>query len=286
MRRDTIFYQLFKQFPSLLFELVDEKPPEAAEYQFDSIEVKETAFRIDGVFLPPDHANPKIAFFAEVQFQEDKDLYHRFFTELLTFLYRHKVRYDNWFGVIIFPSRNLEPSNYLIHDVLVDSYKVKRIYLDELGDLKNQPLGIGLMLLTTTPEDKAVEAAQFLIDKAKNTEVANLEQQAIIDLVTTIIVYKLSKFSREEIETMLGPITEEPRAIREWKEQGLQQGLQQEAQSLVMRLLNKRFGTISEVLVTKIQQLTREQTETLAEDLLDFSVVKDLQKWLKNNQSN
>jgi predicted transposase/invertase (TIGR01784 family) len=82
MRRDTIFYQLFKQFPSLIFELVDEKPPTAAEYQFDSIEVKETAFRIDGVFLPPDHANPKIAFFAEVQFQDDPDLYHRFFTEI------------------------------------------------------------------------------------------------------------------------------------------------------------------------------------------------------------
>ncbi|BAZ80206.1 hypothetical protein NIES73_14560 [Sphaerospermopsis kisseleviana NIES-73] len=97
MRRDTIFYQLFKQFPSLIFELVDEKPPTASEYQFDSIEVKETAFRIDGVFLPPDHANPKIAFFAEVQFQDDQDLYHRFFTELMIFLYRHQVRYDNWY---------------------------------------------------------------------------------------------------------------------------------------------------------------------------------------------
>lgn len=55
MRRDSIFYKLFKQFLSLLFELVDEKPLEAAEYQFDSIEVKETAFRIDGVFLPLKH---------------------------------------------------------------------------------------------------------------------------------------------------------------------------------------------------------------------------------------
>ncbi|MFM2064254.1 MAG: hypothetical protein RLZZ507_3925 [Cyanobacteriota bacterium] len=279
MRRDTIFYQLFKQFPSLIFELVDEKPPTAAEYQFDSIEVKETAFRIDGVFLPPDHANPKIAFFAEVQFQEDQDLYHRFFTELMIFLYRSKVRYDNWYGVIIFPSRSLEPSNYLIHDVLVDSYKVKRIYLDELGDLENQPLGIGLMLLTTTPEDKAIEAAKFLLRKTKNTEVDIFEQEAIIDLVTKIIAYKF-KFSREEIEAMLIP-TEEPRAVREWKEEASKK----EALLLVTRQLNRRFGEITQELLAKIERLTREQIETLAEDLLDFSVVSDLENWLQQHQS-
>ncbi|MEA5577858.1 DUF2887 domain-containing protein [Anabaena sp. UHCC 0451] len=283
MRRDTLFYQLFKQFPGLIFELVDQKPPEAADYQFDSIEVKETAFRIDGVFLPPDHANPKIAFFAEVQFQEDKDLYHRFFTEILTFLYRHKVRYDNWFGVIIFPSRNLEPSNYLIHDVLVDSYKVKRIYLDELGDLENQSLGIGLMLLTNTPENKAREAAKTLLKKAQNTEVDNLEKQAIIDLVTKIMTYKFNKLTREEVELMLlGPITEEPRAIRDWKELGAKT----EAVSLVIRLLNRRFGKVPDVLLPKIEQLSIEKVETLAEDLLDFSVLTDLENWLEQNQAN
>lgn len=280
MRRDTIFYQLFKQFPSLIFELVDDKPPTAAQYQFDSIEVKETAFRIDGVFLPPDHANPKIAFFSEIQFQKDDDLYHRFFTEIFTFLYRHQVRYDNWYGVIIFPSRSLEPSNYLIHDVLVDSYKVKKIYLDELGDLENQPLGIGLMLLTTTPEDKAIEAAKFLLRKTKNTEVDIFEQEAIIDLVTKIIAYKF-KFSREEIEAMLIP-TEEPRAVREWKEEASKK----EALLLVTRQLNRRFGTVSQELLTKVQGLTREQIETLAEDLLDFSVVTDLENWLQQHQPN
>lgn len=93
---------------------------------------------------------------------------------------------------------------------MVDSYKVKRIYLDELGDLENQPLGIGLMLLTTTPESKAIEAAKFLLRKTKNTEVDIFifEQEAIIDLVTKIIAYKF-KFSREEIEAMLIPTEEQ-----------------------------------------------------------------------------
>jgi predicted transposase YdaD len=46
MRRDSIFYQLFLQSPTLLFELLPQPPDRANEYTFDSVEVKETSFRI------------------------------------------------------------------------------------------------------------------------------------------------------------------------------------------------------------------------------------------------
>ncbi|GBE92500.1 hypothetical protein NCWK1_2256 [Nostoc cycadae WK-1] len=167
MRRDSIFYKLFQQFPGLLFELVDQPPSEAENYLFESVEIKETAFRIDGVFLPPANAASQVVFFAEVQFQKDEDLYHRFFSELFLFLYRHSIRYDDWFGVMIFPSRNLEPSNPQIHQALLQSNQVRRVYLDELGDLRQQPLGLALMLLTTTPETEAVEAARYLLQQAQ-----------------------------------------------------------------------------------------------------------------------
>jgi predicted transposase YdaD len=52
MRTDTIFFQLFQTFDSLLFELVG-LPPETAEgYRFTSVEIKEKAFRFDGLFIP------------------------------------------------------------------------------------------------------------------------------------------------------------------------------------------------------------------------------------------
>jgi predicted transposase YdaD len=44
MRRDSIFYQLFRQLPTLLFELIPQAPDNADRYTFDSVEVKETAF--------------------------------------------------------------------------------------------------------------------------------------------------------------------------------------------------------------------------------------------------
>ncbi len=65
VKRDAIFYQIFQRFPSLLFTLIDHPPEQARDYRFESIEVKEPNFRIDGVFLPPEGASPRVVYFAE-----------------------------------------------------------------------------------------------------------------------------------------------------------------------------------------------------------------------------
>ena len=51
MRTDTIFYQLFLTFHSLLFELLGEPIENADDYQFISAEIKEKAFRFDGILF-------------------------------------------------------------------------------------------------------------------------------------------------------------------------------------------------------------------------------------------
>lgn len=71
-------------------------------------------------------------------------------------------------------------------------------------------------------------------------------------------------------------ISEELRAIREAR--------QEEARSLILRLLNQRVGKISDELQRQIQALSLEQVEALAEALLDFGVIADLQVWLQNQQ--
>jgi predicted transposase YdaD len=52
MKTDTLFYQLFNTFHTLLFELIDRPIAEAEGYEFSSVEVKEKAFRFDGIFSP------------------------------------------------------------------------------------------------------------------------------------------------------------------------------------------------------------------------------------------
>jgi predicted transposase/invertase (TIGR01784 family) len=220
VKRDSIYYQIFKRFPGLLFELVDDPPEQAQNYRFESVEVKETAFRIDGVFLPPEGATSKIIFFAEVQFQKDDALYYRFFTESMMYLNRNRFQYDDWFCVVIFPSRSSEPSDTRIHRMFLNSDQVQRIYLDELGSPSQQPIGINLMQLTIASDEAMAEQARLLIERVQQEETSILARNEIIEVITTIAVYKFSSLSREEVETMLGLSLEQTRIYQEAKAEG------------------------------------------------------------------
>ena len=61
---------------------------------------------------------------------------------------------------------------------------------------------------------------------------------------------------------------------------GLQEGRAEEGRSFVLRLLNRRVGTIAPELKIKIETLTIEQLEDLGEALLDFATIADLEAWL------
>lgn len=62
MKTDSIFYRLFQKIPSIFFELIGNYPELAKFYQFSSVEIKQTAFRIDGVFLPSESTENPIYF--------------------------------------------------------------------------------------------------------------------------------------------------------------------------------------------------------------------------------
>ena len=155
MRRDTIFYQIFQNLPTLLFEFVAEPPKEADLYTFDAIEVKETGFRMDGVFMPP---NPEgIVYFAEVQFQPDELLYERMDAEIGIFVYRNRERFTDWAAVVIYPTRSIEqPRKQTVREML-ESERITRVYLDELGKIETLPTGLGLMVLTTLEGEKQLK---------------------------------------------------------------------------------------------------------------------------------
>ncbi|WP_017318951.1 DUF4351 domain-containing protein [Mastigocladopsis repens] len=74
--------------------------------------------------------------------------------------------------------------------------------------------------------------------------------------------------------------------VTSWMEEGIQQGRQegrqQEAATLVLRLLNRRFSGVSSQLQERIQNLSTAELEDLAEALLDFNTVADLEAWLGN----
>jgi len=275
MRRDSIFYKLFQQFPPLLFQLLPSPPQNADTYRFDSVAVKEPKFEIDGVFLPsqPDG----IVYFCEVQFQKDEQLYERVFAESLLYFYRNRHKFSDWNAVIIYPSRSIEQSNTSPYQALLRSEQVHRIYLNELGNIRELPIWLALMVLTTVDESLAPAEARYLLQRHADDQPLNL---AIIEMVTTIMVYKFENLNQQEVETMLGIKLQETRVYREIKAEGLEQGRKQEAINLIVRILTKRFGELSEEMHNSISGLSLTALEDLSESLLDFNNLADLQAWL------
>ena len=267
MRRDTIFYQIFQQVPALLFALVADPPQDAGRYVFEAIEVKETGFRMDGVFMPPNLDG--IVYLCEVQFQLDELLYERMAAEIGIFVYRNRGRLDDWAGVVIYPSRSVEQSQTKTVRELLESGRITRVYLDELGDIETLPSGLGLMVLTTLEDEEAKIQARGLIQRSEGNK-------DTIDLIIKIMVNKFSTLSRDEVDLMLDIKLQETRVYQEAQEDG-------EAR-LVLRLLNRRVGSLPPQLVAQVQQLTVPQLEDLGEALLDFTGLADLEGWLGENR--
>jgi predicted transposase/invertase (TIGR01784 family) len=101
MKTDSIFYQIFQQFPASFFELINRPASEATAYQFTSVELKQLAFRIDGVFLPKQEQSNQPFYLVEVQFQPDDNLYYRVFGELFLYLKQNQPPYP-WRVVVIY----------------------------------------------------------------------------------------------------------------------------------------------------------------------------------------
>ena len=284
MRRDSIFYKLFQQYPALLFELLTNPPLNAGEYKFDSVAVKEPKFEIDGVFLPPENENPGVVYFCEVQFQKDELLYERVFAESSLYFYRNRFRFSDWQAVIIYPSRNIEQSDIYPHRNQLNGDQVHRIYLDELGDIRKLPLWVALMVLTTINEEKAPQEARYLLERS-SLEKPETTSRAIIELVTTIMVYKFEQLSQREVEKMLGITLKETRVYREIKqegrEEGREQGREEGERKIVLRQLTRRVGELPEEIRQRVESLSLEQLENLGEALLDFTSMADFQIWLE-----
>jgi predicted transposase/invertase (TIGR01784 family) len=272
MRRDSIFYQLFRQSPTLLFELLPQPPDHAESYIFEAIEVKETGFRMDGVFLPPNSSG--IVYFCEVQFQLDELLYERMNSEIGIYVYRNRERFFDWQAVVIYPTRSVEQSRTETIRDLLAGRRIIPVYFDELGEIEELPIGLGLMVLTTLEGDNATTSARNLISRSQGSS-------DIIDLISTIIVYKFSNLSRDEVNAMLGIELEQTRVYQEAQAEGEARG---EAR-MIMRQLNRRLGAIPDRSSVQIQQLSVPQLEDLGEALLDFTSLADLEGWLNQNSN-
>jgi len=214
MLTDKLFYYLLQNFPQAFFQLIGRNPDDAARYKFESPEIKELSFRIDGVFVPK---NPNdLTYFVEIQFQPDEMFYTRFLGETFLYLRQYsKSPKQIWEAVVIYPSSAIERQHDVYSDMLLLS-RFKRVYLSELNE--TDEISIGLLKLVVEPEETAMEQARKLVAKSSLVE---------LDFIEQILSSKFKELNREEIQAMLGikeELLKETGFYKQTFEEGKQEG--------------------------------------------------------------
>lgn len=276
MQTDYIFYALFKTAPALVLRLIGQQPTQG--YQFSSVEVKETAFRFDGVLVPEVESAEQPTIFVEVQCQNVPSFYRRFFAEIFLFL-RHNPDVTYWRAVVIFERRSREPKapQRLPFLALLESPQIYRIYLEDLQKSPADSVETAILQLIVKKPQTAVQNARVLIDRAKNENDSDFSESQIIGLIETIILCKFPKLDREVIAAMLGiDAIKQTRVYKDALEEGRQEG----EYSIVLRQLAHRLGSLPEATVKKVQSLSSQQLEALSYRLLDLSTLEQLRDYL------
>jgi predicted transposase/invertase (TIGR01784 family) len=207
--------------------------------------------------LPPTHEGN--VFFCEVQQARDNLLYERLLAEISIFAYRERDSFKDWRAVVIYPTRDIEQERLEVVQEFLDSGRITRIYLDELGEIEDLPWSLGLMALTILSSDEMLEKARGMLRRSETSD----EGSAILDLVITAIVYKFAELTRDEVLTMLGIELKEPRAFREAREEGKREGVES--------ILLVRFGEIDEELAAVVPKLMELDSREYTRLLLNLS---------------
>lgn len=285
-----MFYRLFQRLPELVFELAGWPAPDMAGYRFQSEEIKQTAFRLDGVLAPPAAATERPIVFVEVQYQPDDRFYRRFFAEIFLYLYLHPPAHP-WQAVVMYPERRVERDTGQHYAALLAIPQVRRVYLEDFRQPAPSSFGLRLLQLLIGEQAQAIAQAQALVQPATPAQRGTTAWAELVDLVETLLVYRLPKLSREEIRAMLNLVDVDLKQTQFYQEvfaegiqEGRQEGRQEESTSLILRLLRRRFGALDAAQVARIQRLPLEQAEALAEALLDFHTLTDLAGWLAKQE--
>jgi predicted transposase YdaD len=291
LNTDRWFYGVFQSAPDLIrwlagpddCSLADQPVPTDldCQYRFLAPELKAGSHRLDGVLWPlaSDAGTPELpVVLLEVQMRADPGFHHRLAAQTFRFLQLHPA-VEHWRVVVITPHQRLNLGPITPLRGFLET--VHWVSLDALAQVQSLDAAIDLLTLLVRSEQELGERCRRILTQRRDLE----------PVVLSMLFERFSQLSREEILMIVGlPLQElrHTRAVQEILEEGRQEGRevgrQQEAASLAIRLLVRRFGNLDQATQKILAALPLLRLEQLAEDLLDFSGPGDLQAWLVANQ--
>jgi predicted transposase YdaD len=298
---DKLFYWLFQQHAERLQPLVAGLLPRMEGYVFSAPVLKEREYRLDGLFLPPADQPELPALILEAQMAADPGFLLRLNAETARLQQQDRQgrAIRHWQVVVICPSRELnfgDPTS-------VREFVERRVVWIELAAERLPPeapplqRALGMLLL---PEEQLRDCSASIRAEAAGTSLgAELD-----DVIAAILLSRFSGRTVPEICAM-GGITvddftssvayreifglglDEGRqlGLLQGQQEGQRQGRQAEAAALILRLLQRRCGSLSSAQQSRLQALPLSDLEALAEALLDFQGPEDFHAWLSRHAS-
>ena len=123
------------------------------------------------------------------------------------------------------------------------------------------------MVLTTLEGDRAIAEAKGMLARS-------VDVNAIIDMISTIMIYKFTELSREEVDAMLGFKIDELKQTRVYRE-----AREEERREMVSMQLNYKFGQLSSENQSQVQALDVDRLQALSKALLEFNDLVELENW-------
>ncbi len=139
---------------------------------------------------------------------------------------------------------------------LINSGRILRFYLEELREVES--LGISMLQLIIAATARAIEQGKQLIPRIRQELPKVKQQQELLELIETILVYKLPQVSRKEIEAMFSlSDLKQTKVYQEALEEGREEGKLAAKLGSIPRLLalGLNFEQIAQALELEIEQV-------------------------------
>jgi len=285
MKTDPLFYKLFQVRPQIFFELAQITP--ACPYRFESITVKTTEKRIDGVLEPTIPGHP--IYFVEVQAKPDAQMYWRTSREIsVYFEQRPKLQDTDWYAYVIWLNKDDDKGFQKTH--IKDNENVQRIlsvYLIDILMMLPQN-SLALNVLRPLIVDSEAEVRQNITTWVEQIhQVPDLSpevEERLLMVMSQFIEEKFKTLSYKELATMLRltPFDQTDTFIETYQKK-FQESLKEERIQRLIQIIDVKFrfsrDTINK-LATKLNQLTLEDLKTLFADIFRLKRLKDLNAWI------
>jgi predicted transposase YdaD len=280
MKTDTLFYELFQAAPQTFFELLQISPP--CPYRFESLTVKTSEKRIDGV-LEPSKEGERI-YFVEVQATPDEVIYWRTMREVSTFFeQRPNWSQNDWQAIVLWLNAGDDPGfGTLMPLTQGETPRLRAVDLLILLKRVDESSLVLNVLRPLTVENEA-EVRQNVTVWIRNIHNAPgidpVLEERLIAVLTQLIEQKFRTLTYKELSKMirLTPLAET---------ESVKEVIKDELVALLIDQIQTKFalsGEGLEITRAELQNLELDSLRALFGQILKINTLEQLELWIANH---